>query len=125
LERAEETECQTGETAQPPAKRARLDFDLKQDVTLEIDTAHKITKPKRKPSRPIRRIPIDDANLRRSKRSNKYDGFKVNQPSDRRTVKSEVIPRTVPTAIAMKQTVEGGGKKEIPGPANWGQHVRH
>lgn len=43
--------------------------------------------------------PIDTANLRRSNRSNKYDGFWVNTLSEARPSKSKVKPRLVPTSV--------------------------
>ena len=43
-------------------------------------------------------VPIDTANLRRSNRSTKYDGFRVPQPSDSRQQKSKVKPRLIPSA---------------------------
>jgi hypothetical protein len=42
--------------------------------------------------------PTTTIELRRSTRSNKYDGFHVPQPSDRRPYKSKVKPRVVPAA---------------------------
>lgn len=99
-------------TQQPPSK---LTLDLNQAAAPDDEVVH--TKPRRRTSRPIRLVPLDDTNLRRSKRTTKYDGFKVNQPSDRRTVKSKVVPRSTPNAIVdEKQIVSGKDKKDIPGP---------
>lgn len=42
--------------------------------------------------------PIDSANLRRSTRANKYDGFKVTQSTDSRPYKSKVKARVIPAA---------------------------
>lgn len=43
--------------------------------------------------------PLDCSNLRRSTRANKYDGFKVNQPTDSHQHKSKVKARVVPSAL--------------------------
>ncbi|KAF7099331.1 hypothetical protein CFC21_100971 [Triticum aestivum] len=54
--------------------------------------------------------PIDAANLRRSSRSNKYDGFKVNLQSDSRIQKSKAKKRCFPTSMgATKTEVEDTG----------------
>ena len=47
------------------------------------------------------RVPLDTTAVRRSTRSNKYDGFKVNQISDNRQPKSRVKARVVPTLRAV------------------------
>ncbi|XBI07213.1 hypothetical protein VPH35_135145 [Triticum aestivum] len=54
--------------------------------------------------------PIDAANLRRSSRSNKYDGFKVNLQSDSRIQKFKAKKRCFPTPIgATKSEDEDAG----------------
>lgn len=101
--------------APPPSKRPRLCFDLNMPPAPEQPAPNK---PKRKYSKPIRLVPVNDAGLRRSKRTTKYDGFKITNFSERRMIKSKVAPRIIPNAVAVivKQKVEEGGKKEIPEP---------
>jgi hypothetical protein len=43
-------------------------------------------------------LQVDTVNLRRSTRATKYDGFKLQQPTDRRKVVSKVKPRKIPSA---------------------------
>lgn len=43
--------------------------------------------------------PIDNSNLHRSTRNNKYDGFKIHQPTDSRSFKSKVKNKEVPSAL--------------------------
>lgn len=63
--------------------------------------------------------PLDCSNLRRSTRSNKYDGFKINQPIDSRQHKSKVKNRVVPSAgpaHAQAQTASEEMTEETPPP---------
>lgn len=61
--------------------------------------------------------PTDCSQLRRSSRSNKYDGFKVHQPTDSRTHKSKVKPRVVPSALKINEAQgETADSDEIPPP---------
>lgn len=63
--------------------------------------------------------PVDSANLRRSSRVNRYDGFRISQPSDNRVYTSKVKPRNTPAApsssTAASQNVEIQAD-EIPPP---------
>lgn len=65
------------------------------------------------------RAPVNSANLRRSARANKYDGFRVTQPSDNRPRKSKVKPRVIPSApgssSSMAQNV-ASPEDEVPPP---------
>lgn len=61
----------------------------------ESSTMHTNTQKHRKAKMSV---PIDTANLRRSNRSTKYNGFRVPQPSDSRQLKSKVKPRMIPSA---------------------------
>lgn len=99
----------------PPSKRARLKLDLNQPASPE-HAEHIIGKPKCKYSGPIQLVPVNDANLRRSKRTTKYDGFKVTNFSERRTVKSKVAPCVMPSIATVKQKVNDVEKKGIPEP---------
>ena len=47
--------------------------------------------------------PVDTATLRRSNRTNKYDGFQVSATSETRLVKSKVKPRVVPAALTISE----------------------
>lgn len=50
--------------------------------------------------------PIDTASLRRSTRSNKYDGFCINLNQDARPTKSKVKPQVLPSAVACEANSE-------------------
>ena len=50
--------------------------------------------------------PIDTATLRRSNRSNKYDGFRTNLLTESRTTKSKVKPRLLPSALPGTKEME-------------------
>ena len=46
-------------------------------------------------------VPLDTTAVRRSTRSNKYDGFKINHASDTKRSKSRVKPRETPFVTAV------------------------
>ena len=50
--------------------------------------------------------PIDTATLRRSNRSNKYDGFRTNLLTESRTTKSKVKPHLLPSALPSAKEME-------------------
>ena len=54
--------------------------------------------------------------LRRSSRSNKYDGFKVPPLSDTKTKVSKVKPRVIPSAASTATISEPSATSEIPPP---------
>lgn len=56
--------------------------------------------------------PIDCSNLRRSTRNNKYDGFKIHQPTDGRQYKSKVKARMIPSALNSNTTQNTSGNTE-------------
>lgn len=58
-------------------------------------------------SRGKKLAPITTTKLRRSTRANKYDGFHVPQPSDRRPYRSKVKPRVIPAAKASTTVIQG------------------
>lgn len=65
--------------------------------------------------RPKAVAPISTTEVRRSTRSNKYNGFRVTQPSDTRTASSKVKPRITPSAGSSSNT-EDRVSDEIPPP---------
>lgn len=64
--------------------------------------------------------PTSSIELCRSTRSNKYDGFHVPQPTDRRPYKSKVKPRVIPGAQATSATtqVTEDGDTAVPPPTH-------
>lgn len=72
----------------------------------ESDTAPTVgeTEPRNTARRGKMQVPVDTTTLRRSLRANKYDGFRVQQPTDTRSYKSKVKPRVVPTAQSSSST---------------------
>ena len=57
--------------------------------------------------------PISTAEVRRSSRSNKYNGFKINQVTDTRPTISRVKPRLVPS-IGSSSTAQETISEEVP-----------
>ncbi|KAE8798152.1 polyubiquitin-like [Hordeum vulgare] len=80
-----------------------------QDSNAGSDVITDISPEEKHPKRKIT-TPIDAANLRRSSRSNKYDGFKVNLQPESRIRKSKVKKRCFPSSTgATKSEVEDAG----------------
>ncbi|KAE8778135.1 hypothetical protein D1007_49002 [Hordeum vulgare] len=62
------------------------------------------------------KLQVDTSNLRRSLRSNKYDGFKIPSMAEGKITKSKVKPRMIPN-IAL-QEVERAPTLEVPPPTS-------
>ncbi|KAE8791267.1 hypothetical protein D1007_34261 [Hordeum vulgare] len=60
------------------------------------------------------KVQVDTSNLRRSLRSNKYDGFKIPSMAEGKITKSKVKPRMIPN-IAL-QEVDRAPTLEVPPP---------
>lgn len=60
--------------------------------------------------------PVDTSTLRRSNRNNKYDGFKVPQPSDAHRTKSKVKPRIIPSAAVGASMPSSGDDDDAAAP---------
>lgn len=105
-----------------PSKRARISEEMPPNSR----PAPTQLVSKKKSSKPIRLVPMDDRNLRRSTRATKYNGFKINQPTDHRVTKYKVAPRVIPSAAIsahdklfdakLKEKAVHQEKKMPPGP---------
>lgn len=66
--------------------------------------------------------PIDTASLRRSNRSNKYDGFRINlnneSCSNKSTMKPRVLPSVLPRATVVEDTEVNMQDAELPPPTS-------